>query len=124
MGLPGYLSMRNAPCDAKGEILKYLKRFFEKHTLCPMCNGFGSNKFKEKHEIANATVRFSGMEQLVAIREFCSNNFSEVIRDILHQEICGKVLCKFCHGQRFVSNQKARTWKKKNSIGTTKESNS
>lgn len=111
MGKSGWLTMRNVPCNKEHNFV-HVRNFFETHCLCPKCKGKGA-RFPEgeREMLAEATIRYQGVEDLETLAALEGIVLGDVVRDILEREAWGKRICGLCKGWRFVTIEAAKEWK-------------
>ncbi len=104
-----YLLMRNVPALPSKNASGYtsqLKSFFKRFSLCPKCEGSGTNDVEIEIIEGCTNIRVAGFSALEQIRENEIAPITQVIRDILEYQCQEKVSCKMCHGFRFVKRSK------------------
>lgn len=111
MGKQGWLTIRNVPVSHKKSMGNpyhhVLQDFFRRHKVCPKCKGDGWKYPKQEMEYeTETTVKYDGLPALERMRELENVRITDVVRDILEQELWGKKICSGCHGHKFVTNER------------------
>lgn len=120
MARSGWLTMRNVPkvrikkrSISDNEHFNALLWFFKNHTTCPVCKGKGySSKTEETELLAEAVVRFQGINELEELSEQ-GEKMTDVIREVLEFQAWKKRRCSACKGLRFVKKDKVKELKKR-----------
>jgi len=111
MGKQGWLTIRNVPVNHKKSVGNpyhhVLVDFLKHHKICPVCKGVGWKFPKGEMEYEpETTVKYVGLEALEQLKALPEVRITDVVRDILEQQLWGKKVCRGCNGNKFVTNER------------------